>query len=79
MTTRVRIIDPLDAWSKVQMALGALLILMAVAILLVPQILVAMVVAAIFMAGAGLLASGWRARRIARRVPQEGDVQVVEW
>lgn len=79
MTTRVRVLSPLDVWSKAQIAFGVVLILMAVAIVLVPEILVAMVAAAVFLAGAGMIASGWRARRMARRVMQDGEVQVVQW
>lgn len=79
MEPRVREFNPLDAWSKAQMVFGGLLILMGIAIIAMPEILVAMVAAVIFMAGAGLIASGWRARRMARRTIRDGEVHVVEW
>ena len=49
---------------RFQMLLGVVLVLIGVMIALFPQILVALVAAAVCMAGAGLIASAWRMRAV---------------
>ena len=64
---------------KSQMFLGVLLILTGIAVALFPAILVALVAAGITIAGAGLVSSAWRLRRLQQRTRGFEQVSTFEW
>jgi hypothetical protein len=64
---------------KYQMLLGILVILSGIAILIFPEILVALVATATMMIGVGLIGSAWRIRRLQERNRGASYVEVFEW
>jgi uncharacterized membrane protein HdeD (DUF308 family) len=64
---------------RYQLAMGVLILLLGLAVLIFPEILVALVSAAILMAGAGLIGSAWRLRRLQRHVREMSVMESFEW
>ncbi len=64
---------------KYQVFSGVLLILAGLAVVWFPMILVALVAAAVVMAGIGLIAAGWRMRRLEQRSRGVSRLDAFEW
>ena len=59
--------------------LGVRLVLSGILIAIFPQILIALVAAAVVMAGAGLIGSAWRLRRLEQRSRGFSVIDTIEW
>lgn len=64
---------------KLQMFVGVLVVLMGVMVAVFPEIIVALVAAAIIMVGAGLIGSAWRMRKLQQRSRGVAYVEHFEW
>lgn len=64
---------------KAQMLLGVFLVLSAVAVVLMPEILVALVAGTILAAGGGLIGSAWRMRQFQHHAHGFSVVDTLEW
>jgi len=71
--------NDLDLFWKLQMALGAAIVLLGLAVLLYPEILVVLVSSAITMVGIGLIYSGWKMRQLQRRIEQASRFDAWPW
>ena len=67
--------DVFDGIWKAQMLLGGMLIAIAIAIVIFPEILVALVASSVLIGGVVLMGSGWRLRRFQKEV---GGFSVIE-
>jgi len=64
---------------KYQLMLGVLLVLSGVLITIFPEILIALVAAAVIMAGVGLIGSAWWLRRLEQRSRGLSVIDTLEW
>jgi uncharacterized membrane protein HdeD (DUF308 family) len=64
---------------KSQLFLGAMLVVTGIVIVLFPAFLVALVAVGIIMAGASLIGSAWRMRRLQRHSRDLYEVESLEW
>ena len=64
---------------KHQMLLGVLLVLAAVTIALVPELLIMLTAAGIFIVGVALIGSAWEMRKLDLRRQETSNAERFEW